>query len=293
MHQGYPLTPKVARAFCQRCLKAKSPLKHGRSWLVLLLTVHIFSNCFPTMTRAQGSAATTPPKNTTASGASGPAVPISITMHPSMVHVGDDVTLTAGGDAEDLVSCTWYRGSDPTITPIMAYKPPPASAIVKHLAYSGREFVGQDCSLHIAQLMPSDTDVYTIKKNTSTRVTQGNISLDVNDNDQQAKGSGNKGLTSGILGGLVGGSVALAVAMGVLLSYKMIMRKSSAEGAQVAPTPSVHQSNLSATPKKQPSTMAKPPQRGSPKPNVRKETEPRGRGRGRGKPVPSKGPAKK
>ncbi|KAH0631663.1 hypothetical protein JD844_006109 [Phrynosoma platyrhinos] len=87
---------------------------------------------------------------------------ISITMLPNTSRLGGDVTLTPEG-MTGMTSCTWYRGNEKGSAPIMTYKLPPVSVIEKNVSYSGRESVGKDCSLHISNLTPNDSAVYTIK----------------------------------------------------------------------------------------------------------------------------------
>uniref|UniRef100_A0A8D2JHV6 Immunoglobulin V-set domain-containing protein n=1 Tax=Varanus komodoensis TaxID=61221 RepID=A0A8D2JHV6_VARKO len=85
----------------------------------------------------------------------------SITWTPHNPKEGQNVTLVPGGDLKSVIKCSWYRGKR---NQILTYQLLPLSEHRYGLAYTGRETINPDCSLHIVNLTHLDTGFYTIQK---------------------------------------------------------------------------------------------------------------------------------
>uniref|UniRef100_A0A8D2KV37 Immunoglobulin V-set domain-containing protein n=1 Tax=Varanus komodoensis TaxID=61221 RepID=A0A8D2KV37_VARKO len=74
------------------------------------------------------------------------------------------------------VSCSWYRWDTSEKNMILVYEP--TTSTVKHTnAYTGRETVSSDCSLHIMNLSVLDITYYILQRNSTTASEEGQAFL--------------------------------------------------------------------------------------------------------------------
>ncbi|XP_061452656.1 pregnancy-specific glycoprotein 22-like isoform X1 [Rhineura floridana] len=89
---------------------------------------------------------------------------LSVMVEPSNPKVGQNITLTLWGSPSSFVQCQWSRetrsGGSGTIA---TYSPQSRDQQRQGSAYSGRETVYRNCSLHITRLTQLDTGNYTVE----------------------------------------------------------------------------------------------------------------------------------
>ncbi|XP_042295837.1 carcinoembryonic antigen-related cell adhesion molecule 5-like [Sceloporus undulatus] len=95
---------------------------------------------------------------------------IEIKQKPDMVAVGQDVTLYPGG-TKPILSCKWLRGDKFKYFEIFHYLLFNSSLEYKE-AYTGKETIHSDCSLHIRNLSLSDSNFYAVHKKTTKNDTE-------------------------------------------------------------------------------------------------------------------------
>ncbi|XP_034973416.1 carcinoembryonic antigen-related cell adhesion molecule 16-like [Zootoca vivipara] len=107
------------------------------------------------------------------------ATKISITVEPLNPVAGQDVTLTPEVVLEDVKRYCWYRGvtaeSEELIFCIYPFYELGA-------AYTGRETTGPGCSLHIRNLVPEDSGIYTVTLDKGGMLsTTGHVDMEVSE----------------------------------------------------------------------------------------------------------------
>ncbi|XP_015277323.1 PREDICTED: carcinoembryonic antigen-related cell adhesion molecule 16-like [Gekko japonicus] len=88
---------------------------------------------------------------------------VSLILEPPRPQVGQNVTIAVRGGPQRFALCEWSReprNGEPEA--ILEYIPGSSPQERKGSGHSGRETVRADCSLHIANLRPSDTGNYSI-----------------------------------------------------------------------------------------------------------------------------------
>ncbi|KAH0631664.1 hypothetical protein JD844_006110 [Phrynosoma platyrhinos] len=94
----------------------------------------------------------------------------SVTSEPRSPKWGQNVTLSLRGGPPSFVQCQWVRESRPgeESGAILTYSPEKRPPSTHGKAYSGRERVEGDCSLHIRSLRKSDVGNYSVTINTES-----------------------------------------------------------------------------------------------------------------------------
>ncbi|XP_070806103.1 cell adhesion molecule CEACAM6-like [Pituophis catenifer annectens] len=104
---------------------------------------------------------------------------LPVFMNPSNAIEGDRINLTIGSASTAFIICNWYRGADSQKNLIVTVYLPPLSGNVFGSAYTGRETVGPNCSLHIENLNQDDSGTYTVTKDGPSVHGKGELSVEV------------------------------------------------------------------------------------------------------------------
>ncbi|XP_077788364.1 cell adhesion molecule CEACAM16-like isoform X2 [Podarcis muralis] len=108
------------------------------------------------------------------------ATKISIAVEPLNPVAGQSVTLTPGVVLEDFKRCHWYRGVTAESEELIFTHTPPF--YVPGAAYTRRETMGPGCSLHIRNLVPEDSGIYTVTLDESGMLsTTGHVDMEVSE----------------------------------------------------------------------------------------------------------------
>lgn len=106
------------------------------------------------------------------------ATKISIAVEPLNPVAGQSVTLTPGVVLEDFKRCHWYHGVTAESEELIFTHTPPF--YVPGAAYTRRETMGPGCSLHIRNLVPEDSGIYTVTLDESGMLsTTGHVDMEV------------------------------------------------------------------------------------------------------------------
>ncbi|XP_061452657.1 carcinoembryonic antigen-related cell adhesion molecule 19-like isoform X2 [Rhineura floridana] len=156
---------------------------------------------------------------------------LSVMVEPSNPKVGQNITLTLWGSPSSFVQCQWSRetrsGGSGTIA---TYSPQSRDQQRQGSAYSGRETVYRNCSLHITRLTQLDTGNYTVEieeapvqqpdqeQDTEGKVHRASVYLQVSDKEPHKGGSASLSYSAGVIAGALFGSLAWAGTLRSLFS---------------------------------------------------------------------------
>ncbi|KAM6428137.1 cell adhesion molecule CEACAM16-like isoform 2-T2 [Liasis olivaceus] len=104
---------------------------------------------------------------------------IPITLTPLKPTKGQNIFLTPGLDSENFTRCSWYQGTAANSEELIFTYDRPVFYMVGD-AYTGRETLGADCSLHIKYCVMDNSGMYTITMEGSVIAT-GQVNLDISD----------------------------------------------------------------------------------------------------------------
>ncbi|KAH0631667.1 hypothetical protein JD844_006113 [Phrynosoma platyrhinos] len=141
---------------------------------------------------------------------------IGVTLDPPEPVAGKNITLIPGGYVEDIGICFWLRGRGDEKHRILTYFPPPLFIQEDGPAYTGRETIGEDCSMHIRELKAADTGNYTILKN----------KLRASENTGNPEAKKVDGVPSGFIAGTAAGSFLGLMLTGSLVYYRLFSTSS-------------------------------------------------------------------
>ncbi|XP_034973288.1 uncharacterized protein LOC118086119 isoform X2 [Zootoca vivipara] len=159
-------------------------------WQATLFKASILSSCF-LWTQAQAKT----------------GIPIKV--EPEILQEGQSVTLTPGDiNVTTLRSCKWYRGSSADENRIFTYFLAPVISQKNESAFTDRETGRRDCSLHITDLTPSDSETYTLEPEGPLEHRTGAINITVPDSAL---------LEAGVVSRIVVGSLVGLMLFGTLL----------------------------------------------------------------------------
>ncbi|XP_042294755.1 uncharacterized protein LOC121915006 [Sceloporus undulatus] len=104
----------------------------------------------------------------------------SVIGEPRSPRWGQNVTLSLRGGPSSFVQCQWVRDNSQEQAEsgtILTYSPEKRPSSTQGKAYSGRERVERDCSLHIRSLRKSDVGKYSVTINTGSTQQQGDTQI--------------------------------------------------------------------------------------------------------------------
>ncbi|XP_042300250.1 pregnancy-specific beta-1-glycoprotein 9-like [Sceloporus undulatus] len=126
-------------------------------------------------------------------------------MEPWLPMDGGTLTITPAGGMEDVLSCSWYRRAVSDRTLILRHQLPPKPTYYYGKAYTKRETVRQQCSLHIVNLTREDSGIYIVQKQRAANLTseEGTIFVFISALEQRTKLTG-KAIAGIVVSGLLG-----------------------------------------------------------------------------------------